>query len=60
MKELWNIKKKLENGADLYTYPINLGYGNYSITVTGDGCNIKRDFVIGNEYAGQINYLFSF
>jgi len=47
------FKKKLENGADLYTYPINLGYGNYSITVTGDGCNIKRDFVIGNEFVGQ-------
>lgn len=47
------FKKKLENGADLYTYPINLGYGNYSITVTGDGCNIKRDFVIGKEFFGQ-------
>lgn len=46
-------KKKLQNGADLYTYPINLGFGSYSIKITGDGCNLERDFVIGNEFKGK-------
>ena len=47
------FKKKLPNGADLYTFPINLRHGNYSINVIGDGCNLKRDFVIGNSYTGK-------
>ena len=47
------FKKKLPNGADLYTFPINLGHGNYSINVTGDGCDLKRDFVIANSYTGK-------
>ena len=46
------FKKKLPNGADLYAYPINLTYGNYVINVFGDGCNITREFVIGNEFKG--------
>ena len=46
------FKKKLPNGADLYTYPINLPFGNYEINVFGDGCNISREFVIGNEFKG--------
>ena len=45
-------KMTLDNGADLYTYPIDLEYGNYTITVTGDGCNITRDFVIGETHIG--------
>ena len=46
------FKKKLHNGADLYTCPIDLPYGNYTINVLGDGCNITREFVIGNEFKG--------
>ena len=46
------FKKKLPNGADLYTCPIDLPYGNYTINVLGDGCNITREFVIGNEFKG--------
>ena len=46
------FKKKLGNGADLYTFPINLPYGNYTINVSGDGCNITRNFVIGNKFKG--------
>jgi len=44
------FKKKLSNGADLYTFPINLPYGNY---INGDGRNITRKFVIGNEFKGN-------
>ena len=46
------FKKKLSNGADLYTFPINLPFGNYTINVKGDGCDITRDFVIANEFTG--------
>ena len=44
--------KTLSNGADLYSYPINLPYGKYKIHITGDGCNLKREFVIGEKYKG--------
>ena len=58
------FKKKLPNGAYLYTFPINLPYGNYTINVKGDGCNITREFVIANEFTGyyerSICYLRSF
>ena len=47
------FKKKLDNNADLYTYPINLGFGNYKINIKGDGCYISREFIIGNEYKGK-------
>ena len=43
----------LENGADIYSYPLNLPFGEYTITVTGDGCNITRTFTIGEEYQGK-------
>ena len=46
-------QKRLENGADLYTYPINLGFGTYKIIVKGDRCHISREFIIGNEYEGK-------
>ena len=52
IKGTMEFKKKLPNGADLYTFPINLPYGNYTINVNGDGCNITRKFVIGNEFKG--------
>ena len=46
------FKKKLNNGAYLYTFPINLPFGNYTINVKGDGCDITRKFVIANEFTG--------
>ena len=46
------FKKRLPNAADLYTFPINLPYGNYTINVIGEGCNITRSFVIGEEFKG--------
>ena len=46
------FKKKLPNEADLYTFPIKLPYGNYTINVNGDGCNITRNFVIGETFKG--------
>lgn len=49
---MMDFKKKLPNGADLYTFPINLPYGSYIIHVNGDGCNITRKFIIGNEFKG--------
>ena len=42
----------MPNGADLYIFQINLPYGNYTINVKGDGCNIIRKFVIANEFTG--------
>ena len=47
------LKKKLKNGADLYTYPINLGFGEYKINIKGDNCYINREFIIGNEFKGK-------
>ena len=43
----------LKNGADIYSIPLNLPYGEYTVTVTGDGCNITRTFTIGDEYKGK-------
>ena len=53
IKGVMEFKKKLENGADLYTFPMNLGFGNYRIKVSGDGCNLEREFVIGNKFKGK-------
>ena len=47
------FKKKLPNSADLYTFPINLPYGMYTINVKGDGCDITRSFVIGRKFKGH-------
>ena len=33
---------------------LNLPYGEYTVTVTGDGCNITRTFTIGDEYKGKM------
>jgi len=49
---MMDFKKKLPNGADLYTFPIELPYGSYIIHVNGDGCNITRKFIIGNKFKG--------
>ena len=49
---IMEFKKKLNNGADLYTFPINLPFGNYTIKVIGDGCNITRNFVISDKFKG--------
>ena len=43
----------LKNGADIYSIPLNLPYGEYTVTVTGDGCNITRTFTTGDEYKGK-------
>ncbi|KAH0788514.1 Ser/Thr protein phosphatase [Histomonas meleagridis] len=45
--------RKLKNGADLYTYPIHLQNGKYKIHLSGDGCNITREFVIGDNFKGD-------
>ena len=44
---------KMPNGADLYSIPLRLSKGKYQVTVTGDGCNITRSFMIGDEYKGK-------
>ena len=44
---------KLKNGAELYSIPLHLSKGKYRVTVTGDGCNITRVFMIGDEYKGK-------
>ena len=47
-----NFKMKLDNGAELYTFPINLKNGKYKIHVYGDGCDITREFTIGDKCKG--------
>ena len=44
---------KLKNGADLYSIPLHLSKGKYKVTATGDGCNLTRAFMIGDEYKGK-------
>ena len=46
------FKTKLNNGAELYTFPINLKEGIYKIHVYGDGCNITTEFTIGDTCEG--------
>ena len=43
----------LKNGADVYSIPMKLPYGEYTVTVIGDGCNITRTFTIGEKYKGK-------
>ena len=45
--------RKHQNGASIYSYPLNLPYGEYTIHVTGDGCNITRNFVISQTCRGK-------
>ncbi|OHT14066.1 hypothetical protein TRFO_15572 [Tritrichomonas foetus] len=49
---MMKFERKLPNGADLYSYPLELENGKYRVHITGDGCNITRDFVIGSTYKG--------
>ena len=44
--------KTLPNGADLYSYPINLPFGEYKIHITGENCDLTREFIIGMKYKG--------
>ena len=55
-------KMTLDNGAELYTFPINLKKGKYKIHVYGDECDIKISFVIGDECKGkkELYILFKF
>jgi len=46
------FKTKLNNGAELYTFPINLKEGIYKIHVYGDGCDITTEFTIGDKCKG--------
>ena len=48
--------KRLDNGAYLYKYPVNLPNGNYKIHIydeNGLSCNIKREFTIAEKYKGK-------
>ena len=45
--------RKLPNGADLYSIPIDLPEGIYTVNVSGDECDITRQFVIGNQFRGK-------
>ncbi len=47
------FQRKLTNGANLYSYPLNLENGLHNITVSGDGCEIIRTFYIGEKYKGK-------
>ena len=59
-------KMTLDNGAELYTFPINLKKGKYKIHVYGDECDIKISFVIGDECKGKkelflhVKFMFSY
>jgi hypothetical protein len=59
-------KMTLDNGAELYTFPINLKNGKYKIHVYGDECDIKISFVIGDECKGKkelylhVKFMFSY
>ena len=47
-------KETLPNGADLYTMPLNIEKeGEYTIELTGDGCNITCNFYYGKQYKGK-------
>ena len=48
--------KTLDNGAFLYSYPVNLPNGEYEIhiyDISGYSCNITNKFTIGEKYKGQ-------
>lgn len=47
------FSRTLENGADLYTYPLELPSGEHFIHLEGDGCNISCDFYIGDAIKGK-------
>ena len=53
-------KMTLENGAELYTFPINLKNGKYKIHIYGDECDIKRSFVIGDKCKGKKEFFIIF
>ena len=51
-----NYVKTLNNGAFLYSYPVNLPNGKYKIHIydeNGLSCNINREFIIGQKYKGK-------
>ena len=60
----------LNNGALLYSYPVNLTDGSYKINIydeSGYSCDIKTEFTIGQKYKGKkekyiinIRFLFVF
>ena len=46
----------LNNGALLYSYPVNLTDGSYKINIydkSGYSCDIKTEFTIGQKYKGK-------
>ena len=49
-------KMTLNNGAFLYSYPVNLKEGKYKIQIydkNGYSCNINTQFTIGNMFEGK-------
>ena len=49
-------KMTLNNGAFLYSYPVNLKEGKYKIQIydkNGYACNINTQFTIGNKFEGK-------
>ena len=51
-----NYEKTLNNGAFLYSYPVNLPDGIYNIHIydeNGLSCNINTTFIVGEKYQGK-------
>lgn len=51
-----NLIKQLDNGSFLYSMPLDLEYGKYSIKVytdEGQYYEVKRKFIIGDTYEGK-------
>ena len=49
-------KTTLDNGALLYSYPVNVNDGSYKIKIydeSGYSCDIKTEFTIGQKYKGK-------
>ena len=70
MNGAMHYHKTLNNGALLYSYPVNLDEGSYKIHIydeNGYSCDINTKFTIGQKYKGKkekyifnIRFMFSF
>ena len=47
--------RTLDNGANLYSYPVNLKNGSYKIHIYDENglCDINTEFTVGNKFKGK-------